>query len=469
MRSKLVIILAIVLALISLETPAHAVDKPKVESFTASQTDIDINNKDLKIDFEVIVSHVAGIDNKSTTLVLTNSKNNSLSTSLTRTDSPIDYEKNRVIFKGTIDFPRTLEPGVYTYSLNDGLTSNLSNGIKINTGPVLGPVLRDLKGAESGILVRSSGFLDLDYLTINGPAYGLQTNKSYIDTAKYPSPIEPIWKVGEIFNPSDYFEAAVQDLPISITTATPKICTADVNVMKLNAIGECTFTISTPRTKNYKAKSISQTVSILAGRSEQKLFIDNVSPLKAQNLPFTITLATVYASGTSTVENVFPKSKSPDICEVAGYSLKVISGGNCVLAYQSLGNASFLPSDIYTQTIVIEKTTQTIVLLLPTSAFLEDKSINLNAKSTSTNRIEYSSAPINVCSVSGSVLNLLKAGKCTVTATQPATATLSPVSVDSTITVIGVSKKTINCNKGKTDKKFTGTKPKCPAGYKLKN
>jgi hypothetical protein len=31
-----------------------------------------------------------------------------------------------------------------------------------------------------------------------------------------------------------------------------------------------------------------------------------------------------------------------------------------------------------------------------------------------------------------------------------------------------VDKKTINCIKGKTTKKVTGTNPKCPTGYKLK-
>ena len=86
-------------------------------------------------------------------------------------------------------------------------------------------ILRNLKGAESGILVRSGGFLDLDYSTINGPAYGLQTNKTYINTAKYPSPVDPVWKVGEIFTPSDYFEENVSDVRLEVNTSSPKVCT----------------------------------------------------------------------------------------------------------------------------------------------------------------------------------------------------------------------------------------------------
>ena len=471
MKFRLVMLTAILALSALIQVPANAVDKPVIESFSASQIDIDLNSKDLKINFEAIVSHVAGIENRSTTLVITNSKNNSISTSLIRTDMPIDYTKNRVVFRGIIDFPRTFEPGVYTYSLNDGLTSNLSNGSKISTNIVLGPVLRNLKGAESGILVRSGGFLDLDYSTINGPAYGLQTNKTYINTAKYPSPVDPIWKVGEVFTPSDYFEENVSDVRLEINTSSPKVCTTDGRVMKLVAIGECTFTISTPRTKDYKAKSILQTVSIATERSTQKLFVQDLPPRKVQNLPITLTLATVYASGTTAVEYIFPKSITPEICAVAGYSLKVTSGGDCMLTYQSLGNSSYLPSDIYTQTIVFEKAIQTISFALPNTAKVTDKTIVLTATSSSGNPISYTSTPISTCTISGSVLNLLQAGNCSITATQVGTPTIAAASTTANITLTATTvatKRTITCSKNKTTKKVTGTNPKCPTGYKLK-
>jgi len=471
MNIRLVSLVVALTAFGSIQAPARAVDKPVVESFTASQIDIDLTSKDLKIDFEVVVSHAAGIDNRYTTLTLTNSTNNLLSTSLIRTDSPIENMKTKVTFRGTIDFPRTLNTGVYTYSLNDGLTSNLYDRVKIGTGPILGPVLRNLKGAESGIIVRSGGFLDLDYSTINGPAYGLQTGKSYINNSKYPSPISPIWKVGEIFTPIDFFEEAVENVRLEISVASPKICTTDGKTMKLISIGECTFTISTPRTKDYKAMSILQTVTIAAERTAQKLFIENVPPRTAQNLPTTITLAAVYASGISAVEYVLPKSTTPEICEAVGYSLKVFSGGNCILTYQSLGNTSYLPSEIYTQKIVFEKAAQSIAFTLPPSAKVSDKTLNLTATASSGNQVTYSTTPNSSCAISGTVLNLLQAGDCLVTATQAGNSTIDAVSASAKISITGITvstKKTISCTKGKTSKKVTGTNPKCPAGYKLK-
>ena len=90
--------------------------------------------------------------------------------------------------------------------------------------------------------------------------------------------------------------------------------------------------------------------------------------------------------------------------------------------------------------------------------------------------VSYSTTTPDNCSISGSTLNLLKAGNCLVTATQSGTSTLAPVSANATITLTGavitpkpvVTKKTIVCVKGKTTKKVSGINPKCPKGYKVK-
>jgi hypothetical protein len=214
-----------------------------------------------------------------------------------------------------------------------------------------------------------------------------------------------------------------------------------------------------------------QTVSITAERSTQKLFVQNIPPRKVQTLPITLTLATVYASGINTVEYVFPKSVTPEICSVAGYSLKVISGGDCVLTYQSLGNTSYLPSEIYTQTIVFEKEVQTISFILPTTAKVSDKRINLTATSSSGNPVTYTSTPISTCTISGSVLNLLQAGNCSVTATQVGSSTIEPVSATANIKLtraVVLGKKKTLCRQGKATLRVTKTAQNCSTNYKIK-
>ncbi len=183
---------------------------------------------------------------------------------------------------------------------------------------ITGPVLRSLKNAESGILVRNNGYLDLNYLTINGPAYGPQSGLAYINNSKFSSVTAPIWKVNEVINLSDYFELAVTGTELIVATTTPKVCVAEGTLLKLLTIGDCSFTISTPRTKDYLAKSIYQSKAIADARKPDTLFIEKIANQQAKNLPITLELPKVYSSGLSAVEYVIPKSITPDVCETGG-------------------------------------------------------------------------------------------------------------------------------------------------------
>jgi hypothetical protein len=385
--------------------PSSALEKPVIEKFSASKLEVDLSDPDLTIEFEVIASHPKGLENDSSLLIFSNSSSITLSVSLIRTDIPIDYAKTRVTYKGKLTLPRSLTPGVYNYEI-DGVRNNFDSGTRFPTGIIKAPRVRDLKGAESGILVRSNGFLNLNYETINGPTFGSQSGITYLNPSKYTGVADPIWKVGEVFNPNDYFELSVSTLELSISSSTPKVCLSNGKTFSLIAEGDCQYKVFTKNTKDYieKFKSLSATIS--SARIAQELKIENISPLKPSALPVIIQLSPVYASGISAVEYVMPKSITPSICEASGYILKIVNSGECRLTYKTDGNAQFLPSQIFVQNIEILKDNLPIAVQIPTP-------------------------------------------------TPSATA-------------IPKIQKTISCIKGKTIKKRTGTNPKCPSGYKKK-
>jgi hypothetical protein len=209
---------------------AVALEKPTVESFTASKLDVDVTDPDLTVDFEVVISHPKGLENTSTLLTFTNSQATTISVSLIRTDSPADFTKSKVTYRGKLTLPRSLTPGVYTYSI-DGVKNNSDAGTQFPTGEVASPTVRKLLGAESGILVRSNSFLNLEYATINGPAFGSQSGITFLNANKFINITPPIWKVGETLNPIDYFEPTVPGLNLEIATTTPNVCTSDGKVM----------------------------------------------------------------------------------------------------------------------------------------------------------------------------------------------------------------------------------------------
>ena len=456
----------------------YAMEKPVIESFTASKTEVDLTDRDLSINFELVVSHPSGIENKFTTLNLTNSGSFSISTQLKRIDDPTDFLLKKVTFRGELIIPRSFKPGVYTYSVS-GFTSgaekiNSASGwtiSKVDTGIISGPVLRTLKNAESGILIRNNGYLDLNYPTINGPAYGPQSGLAYINNSKYSNVTAPVWKVGEVINMSDYFELAVSGAELLVNSTTPKICLADGVLLKLLALGDCSFTVSTDRSKDYLSKIIYQSQAITEGRKPSILFIEKIANMQARNLPITLELPKVYSSGTSSVEYVIPKSITPDICETGGYTLKIVSGGTCLINYKSPGNMSYLPSETYTQTILIEKQTQTIAFQPVQTVDVKSKTLDLVATASGRGTILYSTTSTGICSVTGSTLSLIKAGNCSVTATAAGTNILAPISATINILLTGsiiAGKKTIKCIKGKTTKKVTGINPRCLAEYKIK-
>lgn len=445
--------------------PASANVSPVVESFTATPNDIELTGKSTRVEFELVVSHPAGIASVKTEVTITNNRRDTLIVTLNRTDSPIDSKRTKVVFRGSIDLPRDLNSGAYTYSSSPVL-NNSTAGYQYTTGTISGPKLRELVGAEYGILVRNFGDLNLDYAPFNGPAYDTTLGIAYENSIKYNANNSPIWKVGETYNPIDYFELRVPNLPLNIATTTPKVCSSDGKVMTFISEGSCNFTVSTPKTSSYVAKSVNQNATITSARVKIQLTLEKIENQTSQNLPKTIEVSHVYSAATG---YVFPVSETPTVCLASGYFVKLISGGTCTLSYKSQETPTYRASDTYFQTFEIVRNPQTIEFLPPSRVEFSSNALPLTAKASGGGEVTYSSSTPEICSVIGSSLNLLKVGTCSVTATQLGNATTSPISKSANIeiTQINTKIKTITCVKPGKKVTASGPAPKCPKGYKV--
>jgi hypothetical protein len=171
-----------------------------------------------------------------------------------------------------------------------------------------------------------------------------------------------------------------------------------------------------------------------------------------------------------------PKATTPTVCIASGFYVQIVGGGTCTITYQMEASSSYLASDLYKVSFEVTRDPQTITFTPVTTADIATKSLTLTATASGGGAVTYSTTSPDNCSISGSILNLLKSGNCVVTATQSGTSALAPVTASATITLTGtvvtpkpvVTKKTIVCFKGKTTKKVSGTNPKCPKGYKVK-
>jgi len=451
---------------------AQANVRPVVESFSFTPNDLDLISANTNVAFELVVSHPSGIRNISTIVKLVGPNNNSLATVLTRADVPLNASLNKVTFKGTLVVPQNILAGAYTISI-DELTNNSTAGYEYSTGAITPKKLRDLMGAESSLLIRSNGDLNFSYDTFVGPTHNTTLGISYIDPALYNNDNPPIWRVGETYLPSKYYELRVPSLSLVVSSSTPSTCSTDGKELKLIATGNCTFKVSTTKTKDYAAKESLQIVTITAARSKPELLMSMIANQTAKNLPKMIEIFRVFSP---TGVYVMPKATTPTVCIASGFYVQIISGGACTLTYQSEANTSYLASELYKVSFEVTRDPQTITFAPATTADVTAKNLSLTATASSGGAVTFSSTPTENCTISGSTLNLLKVGNCVITASQTGTSTLAPVSVSATITLTGtvitpkpvVTKKTIVCVKGKTTKKVSGTNPKCPKSYKVK-
>ena len=451
---------------------AQANESPVVESFSFTPNDLDLISANTNVAFELVVSHPSGIKNTSTLATLTGPNGSTLATYLTRTDLPVNLAQSKVTFKGTLTVPQNIAAGAYSVSVAE-VNNNSTAGYEYGTGVITPKKLRELIGAEYSLLIRNSGDLNLSYDTFVGPTHNTTLGITYNNPTVYNNDNPPIWKVGETYLPSKYFEIRVPSLPLVVSSSTPTICSTDGKELKLIATGNCTFKVSTAKTKDYAAKEIVQVVTITAARSKPELVMGVIANQTAKSLPKSIEIFRVYSP---TGVWVMPQATTPTVCIASGFYVQIVGGGTCTITYQSEANTSYLASDLYKVSFEVVRDPQTIAFAPVATADVATKSLALVATASSGGAVTFSTTSTDSCSISGSTLNLLKSGNCVVTASQAGTPTLAPISATATIILTGtvvtpkpvITKKTIACIKGKTTKKVTGTNPKCPKGYKLK-
>jgi hypothetical protein len=451
---------------------AQANVRPVVESFTFTPSDVELISVNTNVAFELVVSHPSGIKNTSTLATLTGPNGSTLATFLTRTDSPVNIAQAKVTFKGTLTVPQNITAGAYSVSVAE-VSNNSSAGYEYGTGVITPKKLRDLVGAEYSLLVRNGGDLNLSYDTFVGPTHNTTLGITYNNPAVYNNDNPPIWKVSETYLPSKYFELRVPSLALVVSSSTPTICSTDGKELKLIAAGNCTFKVSTAKTKDYALKEITQVVTITAARSKPELVMSVIASQTSKSLPKMIEIFRVFSP---TGVYVLPQATTPTVCIASGFFVQIVGGGTCTLTYQSEANTSYLASDLYKVSFEVTRDPQTITFTPVTTADIATKSLTLTATASSGGAVTFVSTSTENCTISGSTLNLLKAGNCVMTASQVGTSTFAPVSASATIVLTGtvvtpkpiVTKKAIVCVKGKTTKKVIGTNPKCPKGYKVK-
>jgi hypothetical protein len=409
MKIKSFVVAVGLLAGVVLAPPQAAADSyefPVVTSFTVSPKEIDVAVVNPTLTFNLEVTHNIGISTTSTDLRFSDSVSNvQLITKLTRTDSPVDAKLKKVTFKGTLVLPNSLAPGLYSFYAEPITGIAPAGGATApRTGNIYPTKFNDFVDGETSVIVRSNGELNLDFQTFVGPSY-TSTLSVFDNKPRTLFTSEPLWKVGETYKVDDFFEKRSPLVTLQISTTTPLVCSSDGKALKFIKIGNCSFTVFTAKSKEYLYKKLDLNATITEALRVQTLLIPQIPNQTTVDLPKVILTPSAY---TAMGNLVLPTTTTPTICAPTINSVKIMSGGTCILKYQSSADATYAASDLYTVAFDISKDGQPLPVPTPV-----------------------------------------------------VTPTPAPV-------VKPAVKRTITCVKGTKTVKRTAISPKCPKGYKVK-
>jgi hypothetical protein len=469
-RKVVVIIFTFILNLFTVApslASEYSNEPPTIIEFNVSKKTIDLTSPNLELEFTLIASHPQGIKTNSTDLwLISRDKLINLKTILTK-QPKLDSEKNTT-FKGKLSLDPTYTPGLYDfYAEPIESTPNAQRNLGTFTSRIYPAPFNDFYNGETSVLVRKAGRLDLDEFTFVGPSYSSSVSFNDGKPVTYLND-SPIFRIGEIYDPQKFFISRINDLKLEIESLTNDICATKSGKLYFNNIGFCTFRVFTSANSNYLAKSITFSVSVAGPRIKPELFLPTVEKQDISNLPKTLKTTPVYASYGGIIA---PITKTPEVCYANIQFITIVGGGRCVLNYQSSATNDYLASDLYTLAFDVSKDAQTVTFKPQATVDLSVKTLDLSATASSNGAITFTSSTTEICTVSGTKLNLLKSGNCNLVASQAGTPLIAAASANATVQITGeapAKTRTITCIKGKKSKKVTGVKPKCPKGFKKK-
>jgi hypothetical protein len=226
---------------------------------------------------------------------------------------------------------------------------------------------------------------------------------------------------------------ASSGLPVTFSSGAPGTCTVSAaGAVSFTATGPCVVQADQAGNASFDpAPQVTQTMTV--GKAPQTITFTSTAPAS----PVVGGTYTATATASSDLPVTF-SSGSPSVCTVtAGGEVSFTATGPCVVRADQAGNATFDPAPQVTQTMTVAKAPQTITFGPPPVNPVVGGSYTPSATGGgSGNPVVFTSATPAVCTLSGSTVNFVGIGTCTINANQAGNASYDPAAqVPQTFTV----------------------------------
>lgn len=201
--------------------------------------------------------------------------------------------------------------------------------------------------------------------------------------------------------------------PVYFGSNTPGVCTVINHTVNYVAAGTCTVTADQAGDREYNfAPQV--TLDITVEKVDQ--IINGLAANPATGIVAGTSALSASASSGLTVSF---GSSTPAVCTVAGSTVTYVTEGTCTVTADQAGDAEYNAALQVTLDITVAKADQTITGLTsnPATGVVEGSSA-LSSTADSGLTVSFGSSTAAVCKVTGTTVNYLAAGTCTVTADQ---------------------------------------------------
>ena len=217
------------------------------------------------------------------------------------------------------------------------------------------------------------------------------------------------------FGDADFDLVATASSNLIVGLSATGSCSLNGARIHLTGAGQCTINAAQDGNADYNpAPAISRSFAI--GKADQQITFAALADKKFGDADFNVSASV--SSGL--VVNLAATGN----CTIAGAQVHLTGAGACTVNASQDGDADYNPANAVARTFAIDKADQLITFDVLVDKTIGDADFNINATATSNLRVQLTAS--GSCAVNGTQVHLMKAGQCTITASQDGDADYKP-------------------------------------------
>ena len=320
---------------------------------------------------------------------------------------PIAKAIQAITFPSPLDMVATDANQAISASAPAGTVTLRSTTTSICT--LVSGAIKVVTGGTCTITATNSG--NLQYLAAVAVSRSITITKAS-QSITFPSPTD-MWATDS----NQSISALAPAGTVTLKSTTPLVCTLVSGAIKAVTGGTCTITATQAGNALYSAAS-TVTRSITITKTPQVISFKQPGNMLATDADQPLEVSA--PGGTVTIGSL-----TPTICSLVSGSIRALTSGTCTILASQKGGLLYSAADPVSRTITITKAPQSISFPIPDVMFVGDQDQSFTATAVAGAVSVSVNTPL-VCRIVTGAIRALKAGTCSLTATQSGTTKYLP-------------------------------------------